>query len=511
MGTAADGQSKDLEKWMAYIRDPAFKPKALGRIRKEVWGGLSYNRTKLRLDLLNDTAFSVLSRCDGTRTLIDIQQALASEFDVPAEKLADDIRGYMGYALSHGYVAGKETESAEKSTTPDMFNYDLERMHQSDDASFLIGDKVLGTDPNVLSAPIKVLIEFTHNCNLRCVHCFADADYCAGNSLGYLPGELTADQWGVVISKLAKAGVFDIFVSGGEPLLRKDIFEIMAHIKASGMGFCLLTNATLIDDAIARKMTDLGCYKVEANLDGPDAASYDEFRGVKGSFEQTVQGIQAAMRNGIRVRCNLTATKKNIYTLKDTIRTAWKIGVRELCAVPLEPGGRGHSNASDLDISMEEHMRLRSFYGEVAAWVESEYGKEFAFVAPTDLLVDNRENPVVDFIDPNRMMPMCGAGRYHCSIEPTGHVILCPSAGKAIKITPGDVLNEDFEMIWREGDVFKQVRRSDVPGCANCEYTNCGGGCHVRAYHKYGRVGVGPDPDCRKVLFKKFGTEVSRP
>ncbi|WP_244648410.1 SPASM domain-containing protein [Ruminiclostridium herbifermentans] len=147
---------------------------------------------------------------------------------------------------------------------------------------------------------------------------------------------------------------------------------------------------------------------------------------------------------------------------------------------------------------------MQKFYAEVSEWTKEKFNNEFAYVAPTDFLTDNRDNPVVDFIDPNKIMPMCGAGKYHCSIGPDGNVILCPGAGKQIKITPGNCLEEDFKKIWMEGDVFKAVRQPNIPGCSTCEYKNCMGGCHVRTFHKYGKVGSGPDPECRKNFLKKY-------
>jgi len=402
------------------------------------------------------------------------------------------------YLIIDGIKVADAKANAEKS------QFKLGRVESPADISFLGGKKVVGIEPNLLAAPLKVLIEFTHNCNLRCIHCFADAQYCPGNEHGYLDGELNTEEWKIVINKLAAAGVFDIFVSGGEPLIRKDIFEIMAHVKPQGMGFCLLTNATLIDDEVAQKLGKLGCYKVEANLDGPDAESYDAFRGVKGAFEATVKGVEACLRNGLGLRCNVTATKKNVYQLKEIVDTAWRIGVRELCTVPLEPGGRANSNAAELELSMEDHAELQELYKDVANWVSEKYGNEFIFIGATDLLLGDPDSLAVSLMNPNQIMPLCGAGRVHCSIGPTGHVILCPTAGKQIPITPSDVLRGDFKRIWHEADIFQQVRRADIPGCSTCEFAGCNGGCHVRTFHKYGKVAVGPDHECRKVLLKKI-------
>lgn len=478
-------------------------PKVNGRIRKERWGGLCYNRDKLRIDLLNEVSYYILNSCNGSRTVKEIESALLEEFDASEDLIKSDLMSFLNSGLLNGYLL---IDGLEITTTRANSESSLETGQTASppDLSFLGGKKVLGIEPNILSAPFKVLIEFTHNCNLRCIHCCANAEYCPESERGYLEGELTTDEWKIVIDKLADAEVFDIFVSGGEPLIRKDIFELMAHIKARGMGFCLLTNATLIDDEVARRLYELGCYTVEANLDGPDAESYDEFRGVKGAFEATVKGIRTCLRNGLTVRCNVTATKKNIFRLKEIIDTAWSLGLRALYAIPLEPGGRGYSNAPELEFTVEDSARLREYYDDVTDWIAQKYGNEFTLVRPTEAVLDHRENIADGPSDPTKIMPLCGAGRLHCSIGPTGHVILCSSAGKQIPITPGDVLHEDFEKIWLEADVFKEVRRAGIPGCSTCEIANCHGGCYVRRFHKYGKAAAGPDPKCRKVFLKKI-------
>lgn len=481
--------------------DSQLIPTCQGRLREESWGGLHYIRDLTCINLVNDVAHFALSRCDGVNTIAEIEALVEAAFDAPPEQIRSDLHSYLLYCARYGYV-----------TVPGRTRADFGEPNATEDAateSAMLGRLgVIGLGQYALSAPLKVLIETTHNCNLRCVHCFANAAYELEAPDGYLPGELTGDEWCRVIDNVAKANVFDLFVSGGEPLARRDIFDILAHVKSRGMGFCLLSNLTLLDDEAAFRLKELDCYKIEGNMDGPDAESYDAFRGVPGAFDLTLRGIRACQKAGIGIRLNVTATKLNIFRLKEIVRTVADLGITELAAVPLERGGRAREDWEKLSFTIDEQVRLTEHYKEVSAWIAATYGSDFCFVGPTDFVLDNRDNRIVDLVDPNRILPLCGAGKFHCSIAPNGRVILCPTAGQMIPITPGDALREDFGHIWRTADVFHTLRNIDIPVCRSCEYQNCGGGCQVNAYLKYGKIGVHPDTDCRKVYYasmKKAG------
>lgn len=477
--------------------DKSIKPFAFGRIREEQWGGIHYYRNLPCINLINETAFFILSRCDGKNTIESIESELLDAFDAPAEAVRADFYHYIVSSAQNGYI--KADGLPNKGLLPSTGNQVIDH-----DQAMLDGLGVIGVGDNVLSAPIKVLIETTHNCNLRCVHCFAGAKCEVNAPNGYLPGELTGEEWCRVIDNLDKAGVFDVFVSGGEAMMRKDIFEICEHIQSRGMGFCLLTNMTLLDDAAAKRMKEIGCYKVEGNLDGPDAKSYDLFRGMPGAFEQTIIGIRACQNNDLPFRLNVTATKMNIGQLKDIVTTAVELGAKELCVVPLEKGGRARDNWNELALSPDEHVELMKYYTEVTAWVQETYGDQIFYIGPCDHLLEDAGSKIIDMIDPNRILPQCGAGKFHCSIAPSGRVILCPTAGEDIPINPGDCLNEDFHEIWHNADVFKAIRNSDISACSECDYKNCGGGCQVNAWVETGKIGVYPDSECIKVYETKM-------
>lgn len=468
------------------------KPKLLGKIRRESWGGVFWRHSVARIDILNNVAFDVLEECNGNNTVRKIIDRITDEYEVPEEIAQKDVMDYLIKSEAVGYITGIDSEAEGMKEIASTFG-----ITTPEEYGRVMGQEgIVGIGSNTLTAPMKVLIEFTKNCNLRCVHCFAGAE-CKITEEGFLEGELTKEQWFKVIDNIRDSRVFDIFVSGGEALIRKDIFEIMEYIKNQGLGFCLLTNATLITDEIARKLKVLGCYKVEANLDGYDEKTYDYFRGCKGSFRDTVEGIKACLRNGLPIRCNVTITKLNIGCLKEIADTAYEIGVREICCVPLEQGGRADENWERLHITQEDNALFH--YEEVEKYTREKYGESMLFVVPLERHVATKfgkSHKFAEFWDPNGLLPSCGAGKYHCSVNPYGEVILCPTAGDYIKFEPNGLLKHSLSEIWTNAQTFIDIRNSTPKQCVGCEHIECDRGCPLTMYRKYGKLNVPIGEEC---------------
>jgi radical SAM protein with 4Fe4S-binding SPASM domain len=471
------------------------KPNILGKIRKESFGGIFWMNDMARIDMLNDVAVDILEKCNGSNTVSKIIDQILEDYDVLPQKAEVDVIDYLLTCAAVGYINGIDISDEIKEKAKSKFDTTTPNEY----CNFLGENGLIGVGKNTLSAPMKVLIEFTKNCNLRCVHCFADAD-CRVTSDGYLDGELTKEQWFQIIDNVKEAEVFDIFVSGGEALLRKDFFDIMEYIKEKGLEFCLLTNATLITDEIAKKLKAFGCFKVEANMDGFDEDSYDSFRGCKGSFAATVNGIKACLKNDLPIRCNVTITKINIKWLKQIADTAYQIGVREVCCVPLEQGGRADANWERLHVTVEDNVEFH--YSEVTQYVQEKYGDKMMFIAPIERHVANdfgEDNKVHAFWDPNGLMPACGAGKYHCSINPFGDVILCPTAGDFVKFEPNGLLKHSLRDVWTNAQTFVDIRNTMPKQCFGCKHIECDRGCALTMYRKYGRMDVQIEDECLNI------------
>lgn len=439
------------------------KTKVNGVVRKEVWGGIYYYKERMQIDKINETYYSFLELIKEQKDIYSAYQKMQELYDAEEAMLRTDIEELVKYMLKHRMISIEGISAAEIAELATSYE-------PTDDSQF-----VLGVGENTPCAPIKVLIETTYHCNLKCVHCFADAEYCHGNKGDFLPGELSTGDWKRIIDTVSEAGVFDIFVSGGEAMMRRDIFEILEYIHEKGMGFFLLSNGTLIDDEKAKRLKEVGCLKVECNMDGATAQSYDAFRGVKGAFDRTVRGIKACIEHGIPLRCNVMETKKNIFELKDIVKTCHEIGVKEVCVVPLEDGGRGNSNKQELKFTPGEYENVKQFYDEVSEWVEREYGNEIYLITPRSVA----DHPL---LVSNKNMPMCGAGRVHCTIDPYGNVKLCPTDRNTLKDENVNLLKRSLSDIWNHSSVLKQIREKDFLKCSSCINMECEYGCPVSRY-----------------------------
>ena len=430
-----------------------------GKIREEEFGGIYYERNRLVIELLNETAYEILKLCEQGLSVKEIEAYLLKEYDAPQELIKGNLEEYLEYLRQSRFLLSDEVAASQDTKV------NVDKIPMTDAAN---RQYTLGFPPYVLSAPLKVLLELTHNCNLKCGHCFADADYCKKSEKGYMEGELTTEQWCKVIDNILDAGVFEILLSGGEATMRKDLLDIAAHIQKRGASYCLLSNTTLIDDAMAKKLKETGCEKVESNMDGYDAETYDRFRGVEGSFGATLKGIKACLDNDLPVRCNVMETKMNIFDLKKIVDKAYEIGVREVCVVPLESGGRAKVNAH-LAFGEEDMPALNAFYKDVSAWFDEKYGKTDMVLFTPNMLSPDQEGRFAKVFDISGLMPSCGAGKIHCTIDPYGDIKLCPSDDNVLKKEGNNLLTRDLKEIWRESDTLNWIRGGEFSNCQNCK------------------------------------------
>lgn len=456
-------------------------PIKIGRVRKESFGGIYYERNRLVLEVLNDVAYDILGLCDGLRSISDIFDILINSYSVDEKILKNDIVVYLLYILKSKYVKVKEMPESLQTA---LDNFEI---NKNGDCKISDTDKpkiTLGFPPYALDSPLKVLIELTNNCNLKCKHCFSNAAYCQENELGYLEGELDKKSWYKIIDNIVDSEVFEILLSGGECTLRKDLLDIAAYIQSKGYGYCLLSNATNIDEKMAIGLKNTGCVKVESNLDGYDEKTYEDFRGVKGSFEKTINGIKECLKQGLLVRCNVMETKQTVFNLEKIVDLAYSIGVREVCVVPLEQGGRAIGNR-DLEFCESESEILSNYYKKVRLWFDKKYkNTDMVLLTPDCLKKDdkNQNSKAFKLMD---YMPSCGAGKLHCTIDPYGNVKLCPSDTNLLKSEGNNLLKQSLKDIWQNSKVLNEIRSRKFSNCNGCENSSCENRCPVKRFRKF--------------------------
>ena len=378
-------------------------------------------------------------------------------------------------------------------------------------ASTLKGIAYFGVHrPFISGAPYEVVWDVTYACNLRCKHCYANA----GKPL---PDELTTEQAKKAIDIFDRAGVTILAFSGGEPLVRPDFFELARYAADKGIYVAIATNGTLITPERARKMKEAGIQFVQISLDGANAETHDEFRGVPGAFDRTIQGIKNAVKEGFFVEIATTATKSNYKEIPAIIDLAEELGVNWFMVYNFVPTGRGKDIIKN-DLTPEEReellkmlyhknketkVELLSTAPQLArVALEQEYEEHTGEVLmPTHFYnahLPGKLSNLAEFIGG------CGAGRFYMSMRPNGD--LQPCVFLPVKV--GNILKDDFEELWLHNKVLNELRNKDlIKECNTCPYRYHCGGCRARAYGYFGDY-LAPDPGC--VLVKHSYEELVR-
>ena len=318
----------------------------------------------------------------------------------------------------------------------------------------------------------------TKRCNLSCKHCYRESG--PGETV---EEELTTAEGLALIKQMNKAGFKLLILSGGEPLLRSDIFEFVRMAKQEGMIPAMGTNGTLLTKEAARELKDSGLRGIAISVDSLDKDYHDEFRGMKGAYDQTQLGIENALEAGLRVQINLTLTEKNESEFEKMVDFYEKRGVHAIHPFFLVPTGRGED--------MEEDSLKKEAYFHMIRKVLEKQGKTSIELKPT--CAPQFMAMAKDMGIEQRFTRGCLAGISYCSVLPKGEVNICPYLG----VEAGNVRQQPFDVIWKEAPVFKQLRDfSAYEGeCGKCEYIGLCGGCRARAYY-YNKSYMAQEPWC---------------
>lgn len=303
----------------------------------------------------------------------------------------------------------------------------------------------------------------TFKCNLRCSHCYMDAQERESRE------ELTTQEGKMLIDQIAEVSQPVLVLSGGEPLLREDVLELARYGTDKGLRMAMGTNGALIDDETAKKLFNVGIKKVAISIDSSRPEIHDKFRGVEGAWEQSIGGVKACIRNRVGVQFNTTVTQQNYNDIETILFMAESLGVTDCHLFFLVPTGRG-KNVEDISPSMYERMIrdvLKRYTGHELA-VKPTCAPQFMRIASQMGL------------DVKRWSRGCIAGLSYCRIYPDGEVTPCPY----LPIKLGNIRDTSFKEIWFNSEILKVLRDFDnLKGkCGICEYREICGGCRARAY-----------------------------
>lgn len=339
----------------------------------------------------------------------------------------------------------------------------------------------------------------TRRCNLKCVHCYATA---LDEEKGIDP--MSTEQGKALIDDLAAYGAPVLLLSGGEPLVRKDLVELAAYATSQGMRAVISTNGTLITKEKARELKHVNLSYVGISLDGAEEV-HNKFRGVPNTFKKTLEGIENCKAEGLKVGLRFTINKRNVADLPIIFDLLRDLEIPRVCFYHLVYSGRG-SDLIQEDLSHEEtRATIDLIMDKTRKLFEDGYPKEV-------LTVDNHaDGPYVwmrlQKEDPKRAEDVFKLLQYNEG-NSSGRGFACISWDGKVHAdqfwrhhTFGNVLERPFSEIWDDPNIEllhkMKNKKEHVKGrCSTCRFLNiCGGNFRARAEAYYGDVWA-PDPAC---------------
>ncbi len=328
--------------------------------------------------------------------------------------------------------------------------------------------------------PRLVAWEITRNCNLSCVHCRASA------TCGPHAGELSTDTALTLVGQIAQTGSPIVILTGGEPLLREDIFEIADYGTKKGLRMVMAPNGTLITGKIARKLAVSGIRRLSISLDGASAEIHDRFRGVKGAFEGALRGIRHIKSAGIEFQINTTITQTNLDQIPKIQDLAVKLGAVAHHIFLLVPTGRGKYIIGSAISAEQYESTLNWFYDQrsrtslqLKATCAPHYYRILRQRSKAEGISVTFQTHGLDAVTRG-----CLGGIGFCFISHRGIVQPCGF----LNLDCGDVTQTSFPKIWEHSEIFRSLRDfGRLKGkCGVCGYRKVCGGCRARAYEATG-------------------------
>ena len=389
-------------------------------------------------------------------------------------------------------------------------NVSLKRMM----SSYLEGFGIFGmTVPQVAAGPVITIFSITDRCNLNCTHC-------------YIPknnekNELTYEEACKFIDQLHAANNLIVAFSGGEPLLREDIFDLMKYITEKHMRVAMASSGILITKHVAQMLKESGAGYIQISIDGLEEL-HDKIRG-KGNFQKALNGIKNCLEVGLYVSMDVVITKRNVNQIHEIVSLAKELGVQKLELLDFVPSEKArnleHFALTPLRIEqfglilceiweklMQEDYPLTLSYKKPIfnrilsqrfpntlkmPFFKATYPKKaiqfFNFSNRLAKGVFNEQNPFSPFITG------CESGIYIIHVKPNGDVTPCPLNPKVI----GNVKKQDIKQIWLHSPVLNKYRKvkNFKDNCGKCLYRNICGGCRAKVY-LFKNNYTGSDPTC---------------
>ena len=341
----------------------------------------------------------------------------------------------------------------------------------------------------------------TRRCNLSCEHC-----YNASGSLGS-SDELSTNEALAFLDDCRNLRVPVLLLTGGEPLMREDIWELASYARDLGIKTAISTNGTLITPEIANKIKESGIGYVGISLDGARAETHDRFRNSPGAFEKSVRAFSYCQDADIRCGVRVTLTRENMHELGDLIDLALEIGACRFCVYWLVPSGRGAASYESLQLTRDEVFSALDLLQQYAQKTDPSAMEFLTVDGPQDaihLLEWMEKNKSDDLPEAKSLVASmkggCSAGIRVANVTETGDVYPCQFA-QIPEFRIGSIREHPFSELWNDPEnrvlkMFREKKEHLTGKCRSCSYLDlCGGGCRIRAYWQSGDFSA-DDPFC---------------
>ncbi len=400
----------------------------------------------------NEAGAQILRLCDGRRNVSEIAEEMARRWNIPLDEAIADTFDFLGDATQIEFASRKPNL---KPAYP---------------------GRAATVAPSHLS---ELYIFVTNDCNLRCTHCYVSSgDFVPEN-------EMTRDDLYNLIDEARDLGVQRFYFTGGEPFMRRDIFELIEYV-CSDSELVILTNATFFNKSILARLTEVARsingdatnnfdqprrLNVQISVDGPDAELHELVRGPR-TFKRTIQGIRDLMSIGLTPVISTAVTTHNMERMPETTRMLGVLGVKEHHILWLQERGRAYDN-DDLLIppgKVTQIMReLRGVAAELGMVIDNE----------TSLRVRVRGKH-------GRKTDLCNCGYESLDVFSDGQVYPCVWFSGAPSLACGSVRERSLRDIWLNSPILQEIRANSVQhreGCNECHLKFiCGGGTNCSSY-----------------------------
>ena len=317
---------------------------------------------------------------------------------------------------------------------------------------------------------LLLAVNLTRRCNLACAHCYLDA----GTLNGHGDNELTTDEVCRLLDDVAADGERPMVVlTGGEPLIRRDLEDIVAHGAQLGLAMVVGTNGMMLTERRVASLQRAGLLGAGISVDSLDADKHDKFRGRPGAWQKTMSGIEQCRRQGLSFQIHFSVTDDNADELAGVIDFASSTGARVLNVFFLVCTGRG-TTFTDITAARYEDVLVKLIEAQKSS---------------RDLIIRPRCAPHFKRVafqrDPDSILNRIGgndgdgciAGTRYCRVKPEGGVTACPYIDDEV----GNIRDDSLTDLWRSAESFSRLRHPQLKGtCGQCEFQKLCGGCRAR-------------------------------